>query len=485
MSELVDAVRRRAHDTPDAPVIDAPAERRLVSARGLADDTAAIAATLRDLGIGPGHVVAAHVGNRSGYFPLLLACLETGAALLPVDGSAPAAEAATVAARFEASAIVATDGRDAGDGTPHALPAGLRLVRRADPSQAIPAGFAMLKLTSGSTGLPKATLTTEAQLAADGRALAPVVGIRAEDWQLGAIPMSHSYALGNIVVPLFLQGTRVVLRDTFVPTQILDDASRVGARVFAGVPFMFERLVGLLRDGGVWPPSIETLISAGAPLDRATARTFAQLTGRRIHSLYGTSETGGIAYDAEPDPDGEVTMGLPVPGVTLAFWPDDAAAPGTGRIHVTGPAVSSGYAGVTNDSTFVDGGFLTGDLGAIGADGRLRLKGRISAFVNVAGRKVQPDEVEAMLRTHPLVADARVFGIPDPHRGEQLAACVVPRDAGLGVVALRAFCADRLAAYKIPRVVVVVAELPRDERGKVSRRALESLAGARASEGVP
>ena len=215
------------------------------------------------------------------------------------------------------------------------------------------------------------------------------------------------------------------------------------------------------------------MISAGAPLDRATARAFAEHTGRRIHSLYGTSETGGIAYDTEPDPDGDVAMGRPVPGVTLAFWPDEAALPGTGRIHVTGPAVSSGYAAGADDAAFVGGGFLTGDLGAIGADGRLRLKGRVSAFVNVAGRKVQPDEVEGVLRAHPLVADARVFGMPDARRGEQIAACVVPRDGSLGVVALRTFCADRLAAHKIPRVLVLIP-------GTAARRARQSEpAGAR------
>ncbi len=90
-----------------------------------------------------------------------------------------------------------------------------------------------------------------------------------------------------------------------------------------------------------------------------------------------------------------------------------------------------------------------------------------------------------MLRTHPLVADARVFGLPDERRGEQLAACVVPRDGSLGVVALRAFCAERLAAYKIPRLLVLVAELPRDDRGKVSRKALEKLVLGPAGEGVP
>jgi acyl-CoA synthetase (AMP-forming)/AMP-acid ligase II len=330
-------------------------------------------------------------------------------------------------------------------------------------------------------------VTTEDQVAADGVALIEAMGIRAGDWQVGAIPVSHSYALGNIVGPLLLQGTSVVLRDAFVPTQILDDAVRTGARLFPGVPFMFDRLVAMVRDGWPWPPTLETMISAGAPLDRAIARAFAEHTGRRIHSLYGTSETAGIAYDADPDPDGEVTMGRPVRGVTLAFWPDDAALPGSGRIHVSGPAVSSGYAAGADDAAFVGGGFLTGDLGALGSDGRLRLLGRISAFVNVAGRKVQPEEVEGILRTHPLVADVRVFGLPDQRRGEQLAACVVPRraDPPLGVVALRAFCADRLAAYKIPRLLVLIPELPRDERGKVSRKLLERLVLDRPTEGHP
>ena len=233
MPELVDAARRRARDTPDALLIDAPAERRVVTAAALAADACATAAALRQLGIGPGHAVAAHVGNRTGYFSLLLACLDVGSALLPIDGSAPAAEAAAVAARFEASALVVPEAARArgstccrrGFGSP-AAPI------RHGRSRATAAGpVAMLKLTSGSTGVPKATVTTEAQIAADGRALSEIMGIRPDDWQVGAIPVSHSYALGNIVAPLLLQGTPVVLRDAFVPAQILDDAVRVGARL--------------------------------------------------------------------------------------------------------------------------------------------------------------------------------------------------------------------------------------------------------------
>ena len=161
----------------------------------------------------------------------------------------------------------------------------------------------MLKLTSGSTGLPKSTITTETQLAADGRALIPTVGIRPGDWNLGAIPVSHSYALGNIVAPLLLQGTKVVLRDTFVPAQILDDASRVGARLFAGVPFMFDRLVAMLRDGGAWPASVETLISAGAPLDRA----------HRPRLRLGTPAAASTRSTAPARPAASPTTPTPIP----------------------------------------------------------------------------------------------------------------------------------------------------------------------------
>ena len=199
-----------------------------------------------------------------------------------------------MAARFEVSALVVPEGRE-GAGA-HVLPAGLRLARRADPSRPIAptaAGpVAMLKLTSGSTGVPKATVTTEAQIAADGHALAEIMGIRPDDWQVGAIPVSHSYALGNIVAPLLLQGTPVVLRDAFVPAQILDDAVRVGARLFAGVPFMFDRLVALLRDGWPWPATLQTMISAGAPLDRATARGLRR-THRPPHPLALRDERDG------------------------------------------------------------------------------------------------------------------------------------------------------------------------------------------------
>ena len=116
---------------------------------------------------------------------------------------------------------------------------------------------------------------------------------------------------------------------------------------------------------------------------------------------------------------------------------------GTGRVHVAGDAVSTGYAQGDDADAFVAGGFLTGDLGHFDARGALVLTGRVSSFINVAGRKVQPLEIEQVLGAMPGVADARVLGVADALRGQQIVACVVPSAAGLDAAAVRRFCATR------------------------------------------
>lgn len=341
-------------------------------------------------------------------------------------------------------------------------------------------GAAVLKLTSGSTGLPKAAIATAANLVADGEAIVEAMGIRRGDVQTACIPLAHAYGLGNVVMPLFLQGTAIVLREQFVPSQVVHDAVRYGTRVFAGVPFMFEHLLAHLPAAD-WPCRLETLITAGARLEASTARGFVERFGVRIHSLYGSSETGGITFDRVADPDDATSVGTPLPRVTVTLRAEPGAPDGTGRVHVRGPAVSSGYAGQSADpdSPFVDGGFLTGDLAALDGHGRLVLAGRVSSFINVAGRKVQPEEVERVLCAMPGIVDARVLGVPDALRGQRLVACIVARGAEVRPIAIRQFCAGHLAAHKIPRAFVLVEDLPRDARGKTDRRALEALVHAR------
>jgi len=276
------------------------------------------------------------------------------------------------------------------------------------------------------------------------------------------------------VLPLLLQGTAIVLRESFVPHQFAADARAYGARVFPGVPFMFDHF-NAHQSPGSWPAGLEVLISAGARLETSTVRAFHGSFGLKIRSFYGTSETGGIAYDDSPEIEDEPTVGRPMPGVRITLRPEEGAPENGGRVHVTGDAVASGYAGGEPfDAGGLGAGFLTGDFGRFTDRGHLVLTGRVSSFINVAGRKVQPEEVEGVLRSMPEIDDARVVGAPDPSRGQQIVACIVARSGDPGVLRVRQFCAGRLAPHKIPRTIIVLDRIPLTERGKTDRRRLEA-----------
>jgi long-chain acyl-CoA synthetase len=263
------------------------------------------------------------------------------------------------------------------------------------------------------------------------------------------------------------------------------------------VPFMFEYFLTNPPEGG-WPPSLRYLISAGAPLAPATVRAFHERYGVKLHSLYGASETGAIAFDASDEIDDLGVVGTALPGVTITLRDDpDSANPQSaianpqslrtpqsairnspslpGRVHVQSDAVADGYSDGSREG-FVDGGFLTGDYGRLDERQRLTLVGRASSFVNVAGRKVQPEEVERILRGMPGVRDVRIVAAADPRRGQQIVACIVADPAvHVSVLDVRKFCSARLASYKIPRSVVFLDTLPITLRGKIDRAALDDL----------
>src|SRR5260221_6128489 len=137
------------------------------------------------------------------------------------------------------------------------------------------------------------------------------MNIGPSDLQMATIPISHAYGFGNLIATLLLQGTPIVLRDSFVPQQLQGDARRIGARVFQGVPFMFQFFLSTPAGDG-WPPSLTRLFSAGAPLPPATVRAFRDRFGLKIHSFYGTSEAGGISLDDDESIDDGGTVGRPL-----------------------------------------------------------------------------------------------------------------------------------------------------------------------------
>jgi long-chain acyl-CoA synthetase len=461
VSDIVQRFARIAVDQSQRPLIYAPASHQVLTASQLWQSHVELRQQLSALGIRPGQLIVSAVGNRPGAIPLLLACLSLRAPLMPIDASATATDVAQFAARFGAFAVVLPQGSD------------LHVIRKyTDP--ATYGDAALLKLTSGSTGLPKAILTAESHLIADGERIVATMGITGRDTQLAVIPLSHSYGFGNLVMPLLLQGTAIALRDSFVPNHLLLDARAFQTRVFAGVPYMFNYL-SASATAEDWPSCLQLLVSAGARLDAQTAQAFHARFGIKIHSFYGASETGGIAYDAADGltPDGHV--GTPMPAVTVLVQPDDEAAAGSGRIFVRSDSVATGYTEDDEDSSFVDGGFLTGDLGFLDDRGHLTLTGRASPAVNVAGRKVHPAEVERVLRSMNGVDDVCVLAAPDPRRGQQILACIISRQLS-SALEVRRFCAARLAPHKVPRAIIFLPSLPVTARGKTDRARLLTLA---------
>ena len=479
MSEIVERFTRIRRDDPARALVHMPAAGVSVSAEQLWDQAVSQRRTLDALGITPDDLVLSAAGNRVGAISLWLACRSIGAAVIPVDVGTPATGLRALAERFGARvAIVQSSATLVDGGAIQPFPGELSSVMMTDvsPMPHIYKGAAVLKVTSGSTGLPKATFTREPQVVVDTIHITTAMDIGPDDTQIAVIPLSHAYGLGNLVMPALLQGTPIVLRDTFVPQQLYADAVRYGARAFPGVPFMFAHFASH-ADTLPWPRRLERLVSAGAPLHAATVQSFARAFGLKVHSFYGTSETGGIAYDDSPDVDVAGTVGRAMPDVTITLRADEGAPAGGGRVHVASRAVSSGYAGSAgSDDGFTGDGFLTGDYGRYDLRGNLVLTGRASSFINIAGKKVQPEEVEQVLRGMPGIADVRVLGVADQVRGQQIVACVVTDGVPMTALAVRQFCAATLAAYKVPRTIVFLDRIPLTERGKTDRAKLEASA---------
>jgi acyl-CoA synthetase (AMP-forming)/AMP-acid ligase II len=409
------------------------------SRRRVLDEALRWDVALRD--IEPGSIVAVSAGNSPWFFSSFLAALRRGLAYLPIEPSLLPVERGRLLQHASASAELKEDGT----------------VLLLDGALRVPTA-SLIKTTSGSTGRPRAVEVTESQFVADGKAICEAMEIGPTDVNWGAIRLGHSYGLGNLVAPLFLQGTAVVLQELFAPAAMSDS----DVTVFPGVPFMFEHIVR--HELGI-PSTIRLLISAGAPISNEVRQAVRDRAGLSIHSFYGSSETGGICYDGSESIEDAAVVGYPMPGVSVTVRDD-------GRVVVSGPAVADGYFAEESDA-FTGGAFETGDEGRWLEDGRLRLEGRVSTFVNVSGRKVDPGEVETVIAGHSEIHEVVVLGIPDPARGQILWAFY--RGAVLTNGVLRTFCSERMSAWKIPRGFTRVDSFPVDARGKLDRSALISL----------
>jgi long-chain acyl-CoA synthetase len=327
-----------------------------------------------------------------------------------------------------------------------------------------------LKLTSGTTGAPRGIRFTAQQLVADCESICVTMGITAEDINYGVISWAHSYGFSNLVLPLICRGVPLVATEDRLPRAILRGLEVSAATVFPSVPVFFKKLAEL---SAAPLPALRLCISAGAPLPVDVARAFRAVFGVKVHSFYGSSECGGICFDGSEDVVAEGFVGAPMVGVQLVE--------NAGRIEVHSPAVGSGYWPSGDDAVLGGGRFIPADLVSRSGAG-FTLCGRESDVINVAGRKLNPAEVERVLRQHRSVSDVAVFGVPSSLRGEEPVACIV---TNAPVAEVAEFAAARLALWQVPKDFWQVDALPLNERGKLSRRALSAQWLARSGREIP
>jgi long-chain acyl-CoA synthetase len=322
----------------------------------------------------------------------------------------------------------------------------------------LPAGIAHLKTTSASTGAPRLVAFTPAQLAADAENIVLTMGLRPEWPNLGVISLAHSYGFSNLVLPLLLQGIPLILVGAALPEALRLAAGLFEAVTLPAVPALWQTW----HEAGTIPPNVRRAISAGAPLPLPLEQAVFARSGVKIHNFYGSTECGGIAYDAAPVPRDEgACVGAPLHNVQVDVGQD-------GCIAVRSAAVGQTY-WPEPDTKLGDGRFQTSDLGEV-TTGLVFLRGRASDQINVAGRKVLPETIERVLAAHPAVSACVVFGVrnPDSQRGETIVTCVA-RKAGITEESLRQFAMTQLAPWQVPREWWFVDALEADNRGKLSR----------------
>jgi len=314
-----------------------------------------------------------------------------------------------------------------------------------------------LKTTSATMGAARVVGFTAAQLAADAENIVRTMRLR-RDWpNLGVISLAHSYGFSSLVTPLLLHGIPLVLAGTF-PEAFRAATLEHAALTVPSVPALWR----VWHEAGVISSRVRLAISAGAVLPLGLESEIFERTGLKVHNFYGATECGGIAYDVTDVPRLESDyIGIRMSGVKLSIG-------ASGCLEVRGSAVGESYWPEASPA-LADGCYATSDLVELRGD-EVFLQGRAGDLINVAGRKIAPERIEAVLSSHPDVESCLVFGVPSDReeRTENIVVCLVS-SVSRSSESLRDFLSVRLPSWQVPRDWWFVEDLDVNARGKISR----------------
>jgi long-chain acyl-CoA synthetase len=433
-SPLCAALERQVVDQSRRVAIHSAAERVTVTFAELGERISARAQVLSDAGVREGETAALAMGNVLAFPECFFALRSLGVAVIVLDEGMSVA-----AARMGARWILTQD-------TP----------RRLEPETTVPAGTALVKLTSGSTLDPRGACFTEEALLAGIDHILLGMELTSANRVLLSIPLSHSYGFDNGVLSLAVGGTPLFLQQDILPAAILQALREHEITFFPAVPPLIRALGRV-----AWPRplALRKVICASAPLSREAAEEFTRASGIPVRQFYGATECGGISFESRPgETTAEGCVGFPLPAVRIELGE-------TLRVH----SKANRFALLPDQP--VTSVVETGDRAMWTPEGRLKLLGRAARVANIGGIKVDLGALETFFRTLPGVEEASIVAADDPARGHRIVAYV--ETSAYTPDTLLRICREKLSAREVPCEIQVVPRLPRTLRGKPDLAALE------------
>lgn len=504
-ARVADPLLAAAARWPDRTALVVGARR--IDYRSLARAALALATRLQRTGVGPGDRVGLLAAETAAAVVAIHGIRLAGGVLVPLHRRSPAAELERLARRVRPAlllhdVVTATTAR-ALHGTvpvvdldPLATATG-RSTDLADAPPLLPDAPGAILFTSGTTGEPRAAVLRHRNLLASAAAWNAFLRPRPTDVWLATLPFAHVAGLG-ILLRAALEGLPVVVHEGFDPEAVLRDLAEGGVSHLSLVPTQLRRVLEAAGSSPIRAPALRALLLGGAPIPPELVRT-AAVRGLPVVPTYGLTEaaSGVTALPPAEAADHSESAGRALPGLRIEIVAENggpARVGEVGEIVVAGPTVFAGYDGDPEATARAlrDGRLRTGDLGALDAEGRLRVVERQAERIVSGGENVSPTEVEQVLAAHPDVADAVVVGRADPEWGTVPVAGVTLRpDTPLAEAApdrleaaLRDFARERLAGFKVPKRIVRLESIPRTPAGKVPRRVAAAEIEARL-EGRP
>ena len=477
----------------------------------LDEQSGRFAAGLRETGLETGDVVALQLPNVPHFLTAYFGALKAGMVVLPLNPLLMAPEleyhladsAAAMLIGFEgmhAEAAKASEttgvplylvsaGRDP-DTSDSPLPDGIRPVTDLISSAPLdepggdieprgPDDTAVLVYTSGTTGKPKGAELTHFQLYMNCTIAGGLFGVRSDDVVLAVLPFFHVFGLSSVINVFVRHGGCLSILPRFQPSAVLDTLEGDRCTVIGAVPTMLHAMAQMDITGRDLS-ALRVAVSGGASLPEDIMRTFEDKYAIEVLEGYGMTETASSCSFNRPGDRKVLSIGKPLWGVRMRVADSSGQPLPPGRDHVgeiliRGHNVMKGYLGrpEATAETLRSGWLHSGDLGYMDEDGFYFIVDRAKDLVIRGGYNVYPREIEEVLYAHPLILEAAVIGKPDERLGEEVVAVVALREgASLSAEEIIAYCRERLAAYKYPREIRFMAELPKGPSGKILKAAL-------------